>query len=249
MESVTMRFFSLLALFGALCGMASASPCSNNQYDMAEWIQMSSSLATSEHMTGTANPLYYAGRLSDSPVEIIQMKGANGYPWDVDILTATHIYQWATENVWGDPTTYKAFVTKKTMPWMPRCITIPSTPGKLSSITVPNPSYYTYGTNCNLKNTSNLGNTVNEVWGPYSGNFGGNLPNPSTYLELAYRYSCDASYDNCTYKETFDWVQNYGLVRWTYFILQKGTYVQQQKNYFNTITQDGAPTPNTPCFS
>ena len=216
---------------------------------MAQWIQMSPWLAPSRHLAGNANPLYYSDRKYDSPIEIVQMKGPSGYPWDVDIETSSYIYQWATENVWTDPTTYKAFVTKWTMPWMPRCITQPSTPGKLSSITVPNPSYSVYGSNCTLQSTKNLGNTVNEVWGPYSGNFGGNLPNPTTYLELAYRYSCDVNYNNCTYKETFDWVKNYGLVRWTYYILQNGVYVQRQQNYFNSVTTGGAPTPATPCFN
>jgi hypothetical protein len=70
-------------------------------------------------------------------------------------------------------------------------------------------------------------------------------------LELAYRYSCDVNYNynNCTYKETFDWGKNYGLVRWTYYILNNGVYVQQQQNYFNYLTAGGAPTPDTPCFN
>jgi hypothetical protein len=228
--------------------MAGAS-CASNQYDMSQWIQLSPSVASSRHLLGNANPLYYSGRTYDSPVEIIQMKGPSGYPWDVDIETSSYIYQWATENVWTDPTTYKAFATKFTMPWMPRCITRPSRPGKLSSIKVPNPSYSVYSSNCTLQSTNNLGNTVNEVWGPYTVSFGGNLPNPTTYLELAYRYSCDVNYNNCSYKETFDWVKNSGLIRWTYYILQNGVYVQQQQNYFNTVTAGGAPTPDTPCFN
>src|SRR5579864_887691 len=195
--------FVCLVLFAPLAG----ATCASNQYDMSQWVQLSPSLATSKHLTGNANPLYYSDRAYDSPYEIIQMKGSTsgkGYPWDVDIQTSAYIYQWATENVWSDPTTYKAFATKFTMPWMPRCITKPSTPGKLSSITVSNPAFSIYSAQCTLQSTNHLGNTVNEVWGPYAGNFGGNLPNPSTYLELAYRYSCDVNYNNCNYKETFD---------------------------------------------
>lgn len=241
------------AFVGVVCVLAFArfagASCASNQYDMAQWVQMSRSIAVSSHLTGNANPLYYGDRLYDSPVEIVQMKGASGYPWDVDIQTDRYIYQWVTENNWTDPTTYKAFATKFTMPWMPRCINKPTTPGKLASITVANPAYSVYGSNCTLQTTKHLGNTVNEVWGPFSGNFGGNLPSPTTYLELSYRYSCDINYNNCAYKETFDWVQNYGLVRWTYYVLQNGTYVQQQQSNFNTLAAGGTPTPNTPCFN
>jgi hypothetical protein len=234
-----------LVLFAPFAGAV----CASNQYDMSQWVQLSPSLATSRHLSGNANALYYSDRPYDSPYEIVQMKGSSGYPWDVDIQTGSYIYQWATENVWNDPTTYKAFATKFTMPWMPRCITKPSSPGKLSSLTVVNPAYSIYSAHCTLQSTNHLGNTVNEVWGPYAANFGGNLPNPSTYVELAYRYSCDLNYNNCKYKETFDWVKNYGLVRWTYYVLQNGVYVQQQQNYFNTLTSGGAPTPDTPCFN
>lgn len=239
--------------WGLACVLLSApltfGACASNQYDMSQWAQLSTWLATSKHLTGNANPLYYSDRMYDSPAEIIQIKGSSGYPWDVDIQTDTFIYQWATENTWNDPTTYKAFATKSTMPWMPRCITKPASPGKLTSIKVSDPSYSVYSTNCTLQSTKNLGNTVNEVWGPYSRNFGGNLPSPSIYLELSYRYSCDVNYNNCLYKETFDWVKNYGLVRWAYYVLQNGTYVQKQQNIFNTLASGGSPTPSTPCFN
>jgi hypothetical protein len=161
------RYHSCLGLACILLFAPFASAaCASNQYDMSQWVQPSPWLATSEHLTGNANPLYYLDRLYDSPIEIIQMKGSSGYPWDVDIETDNYIYQWATENVWNDPTTYKKFATKFTMPWMPRCITKPSVPGKVASITVPNPSYSVYSTNCTLQSTKHLGNTVNEVWGP-----------------------------------------------------------------------------------
>lgn len=246
-----------MSRFGAFVGVVciltfarlAGASCTSNQYDMAQWVQMSRSIAVSSHLTGNANPLYYGDRLYDSPVEMVQMKGASGYPWDVNILTDRYIYQWVTENNWTDPTTYKAFATKFTMPWMPRCINKPAIPGKLATITVANPAYSVYGSNCTLQTTKFLGNTVNEVWGPFSGTFGGNLPSPTTYLELSYRYSCDINYNNCAYKETFDWVQNYGLVRWTYYVLQNGVYVQQQQSNFNTLAAGGTPTPSTPCFN
>ena len=136
------------------------------------------------------------------------------------------------------------------MPWMPRCIDIPQTAGKLASITVPSPQYSFYGPGCTYQSTNNLGNTVNEIWGPYtSGAFGGSMPSNVNYLELSYRYSCDSSYDNCKYKEVFDFVKDYGLVRWTYYALQNGTYVQQNQTSSNAFAAGGSPVPVTPCFN
>jgi len=210
---------------------------------MLQWVSMLPSLSTDYHMGSH----YYARRNGN---EIVQMKGVTGYPWDVDVVDDSYIYQWITENVWGDPTTYKAFLTPTTMPWMPRCIDIPETPGKIASITVPNPGYSFYGSGCTYQSTSYLGNTVNEIWGPYnSGDFGGSLPSNVSYLELSYRYSCDSSYDNCKYKEVFDFVKDYGLVRWTYYALENETYVQQNQTFSTTFASGGSPVPDTPCFN
>jgi hypothetical protein len=43
-------------------------------------------------------------------------------------------------------------------------------------------------------------------------------------------------------------MQTYGLVRWTYYILQAdGTYQQQNQTIFNDLVSGGAPTPYFPC--
>ena len=242
--SVVELILSLLFL-GAT---ASASPCTKTQFDMLQWVSMLPGLTTDYHMAGNSNPLYYVRR--DASSELVQIKGAAGYPWDVDVVDNQYIYQWITENVWNDPTTYKAFATQTTMPWMPRCIDIPVTPGKVASITVANPAYSFYSTGCVYQSTSHLGNVVNEVWGPYNdGDLGGSMPSDITYLELSYRYSCNSNYDHCTYKEVFDFVKDYGLARWTYYILQNGTYVRQNQTNSGSIEAGGSPAPYTPCFS
>jgi len=78
-----------------------------------------------------------------------------------------------------------------------------------------------------------LGNTVNQVWNYGNLNIDDTTPagNLGTHpdLQLSYRYSCDSSYANCSYEEVYDFMQGYGEVRWTYYTLQSGSYVQQSQ--------------------
>jgi len=221
------------------------SPCNlKAQYDMLQWVSMDYALGSSYHFAGNANPLYSGIRTSS---ELFLIKGRAGFPWDIDRYDADYIYLWTTEYEWNDPTTYKAFV--KPMPWMPRCIDIPAQGGgKISSILVADSDYNVYLTGCAQQPTQNLGYVANEVWGPYQLTFGGSLPGNANTLELSYRYTCDSNYSNCTYKETFDFQKSLGLVQWTYYVLQNGTYVQQNQSLFNILTVGGAPKPDTPCF-
>ena len=45
---------------------------------------------------------------------------------------------------------------------------------------------------------------------------------------------------NCTYKEVYDFMRKYGLVRRTYYKLIGGMYVQQNQTLFNNVTTPGA---------
>jgi hypothetical protein len=220
------------------------SPCKlEAQYDMLQWTSMDHTLWSSYHFAGSANPLYSAIQAG----ELFLIKGAKGFPWDIDPYDNSYIYLWITEYDWNDPSTYKAFVNP--MPWMPRCIDIPAKRGtKLSSIFVTDANYNIYLTGCTRQPTQNLGHVVNEVWGPYQKTLGGSLPASADTLELNYRYACDSTYHNCTYKETFDFQKGLGLVQWTYYILENGTYVQQNQSIFNILTVGGTPKPDTPCL-
>ena len=224
---------------------AGNSPCNlSTQYDMLQWVNLDGILGSSYHFAGNANPLYSGMRTS---TELFLIKGATGFPWDIDQYDNNYIYLWITEYDWNDPTTYKGFVNP--MPWIPRCITIPAQGGnKISSILITNSDYNIYLTGCVQQPTQSLGNVVNEVWGPYQMTLGGSLPANANTLEVSYRYTCDSNYDNCTYKETFDFQKGLGLVQWTYYLLQSGTYVQQNQSLFNTLTVGGSPKPDTPCL-
>jgi hypothetical protein len=238
-------FALLSAMAFTVCTTAArAQTCDANHYNMLEWMNLDT--ATTQHLTGNSNPLYTV-----LPANNVfwWLKGASGYPWDVQYYDANNIYQWITESVWSDPTTFKAFDNKTGLAWSPICVPKGSQGLRLSSITVPsaNTAYHFYDHSCVKQTTTHyLGNTVNEVWNYGNLDVGGNVGNHPD-LQLAYRYTCDNAYTNCTYKEVYDFMQSYGLVRWTYYKLINGTYVQQNQTVFNTVTTPGAPTPYFPC--
>jgi hypothetical protein len=213
---------------------------------MLDWMGLDT--ATSQHVTGPQSlPLYTV-----LPANNVfwWLKGSSGYPWDEQYYDSTYIYQWITDAAgsWTDPTTYKAFASKTGMKWAPICVPHGSPGQRLSSITVPsaNTAYSVYATGCVKGATQYLGNTVNEVWNYGNLNIGGTIGTQPD-LQLSYRYSCDSSYNNCTYKEVYDLMQRYGLVQWTYYKLINGTYVQQNQTTFNQVVSGGAPAPDFPC--
>lgn len=237
--------FAICVFSCVLVEPAFATPCSSTQYDMMSWFTMGSSWSTEYHLTGNANPLYtYRGNA------FYWLKGPAGYPWDVNYYDNNYIYQWATEYHWNDPTSYKAF-SGAGMPWSPRCVNMPAWGvhgTKLATITRASTPYTIYGSQCTASSSSNLGYVVNEVWGPTPMSLGGSLAPNALTLTLSYRYSCNSSYDSCKYKETFDFQKPFGLVRWIYYILQNGQYVQQSQTVYNQKVSGGAPIPDHPCW-
>jgi hypothetical protein len=237
----------LVALLPILVASAWATPCTSTQYDMMNWFAMGSSWSQTYHLTGNANPLF----TSRGNGVFYWIKGPSGYPWDVNYYDNYYIYQWATEYHWTDPTSYKAFDGTTTMPWSPRCVDKAPTGvygTKLATITVPSSPYTFYGGSCAPSSNSNLGYVVNEIWGPTPMSLGGSLPNNALALTLSYRYTCNSNYNSCQYKETFDFQKPYGLVRWTYYLLQNGQYVQQSQTIYNNVASGGSPEPYHPCW-
>jgi hypothetical protein len=88
---------------------------------------------------------------------------------------------------------------------------------------------------------------VNEIWNYGDLNIGGNIGTHPD-VEFSYRYTCDSTYNKCTYKEVYDLIQNYDIVRRKYYILQSdGTYKQQSQSIFNNVVSGGAPPPYFLC--
>jgi hypothetical protein len=245
---MTFRAVLLAAVLGACLGLIpqtnfahaeSTMSCPSGQYDMLDWMTLDSDLRATQHMTGTANPLYDT-MYSD---KFYWVKGGNGYPWDIQLYDSNFIYLWITEYSWGDPKSYKKFSNNYNMPLTNRCAK-GGFPG--STITVPNTSYEIY-TSCSNSTTHDLKQAVNQVWGPYNLSLGGILPKNTPTLVVSYRYNCDSTYNNCGDKEEYYLQQRYGLVQWIHYTLVNGSYDQQQKSVFNTL-KSGTATPNFQCF-
>jgi hypothetical protein len=228
-----MRIQYLMLFLLSIAAVASAQTCKSNQYDMLNW--MAPEIAT---VNGHYNVMF------PQTGTFYWVKSANGYPWDVDTFDSNYIYQSITEQDWNDPHTYKIFETA--MPWMPRCINIPATPGKIASITVDaTKTWFDIHSSCTSFTSQNLGYVVNEIWGPYQQSIAGQAA--AATLTLSYRYSCDSSYDSCRYKETFAMQPGNGMVQWTYYELENGEYVQLNQTTHAT-TVSGSISPVHPCW-
>ena len=240
------RFMLGIALLGAWLGIYGVVPaqaestmsCPAGTYDMLDWMTLDSNLRFTDHMSGSANPLYTEIMAN----KFYWTKGSGGYPWDIQLYDSTFIYLWITEYAWNSPNTYKKFSYNTNEPLAPRCAKA-GFPG--SSIKVPNTSFDIY-TDCTHYTRHNLGTGVNEVWGPYYLSFGGRLPNNLKTLVISYRYNC-TNYQNCNDKEEYYLAQQYGLVQWVHYAMNSGKYVQQQKSVFNTLTP-GIASPKFACF-
>lgn len=228
-----MRTSLVLSIFFFASSLLFAQTCKSNQYDMLDWMapQVSTFNGHYNMMYPTDGTFYW-------------VKSSLGYPWDVDTFDAQYIYQSITEQVWNDPSTYKAF--QNPLPWMPRCINVPAVPGKIAAVTLDaTKTWFDIHTSCSSYTTHNLGYVINEVWGPYSESIG-NQPAAPT-LTLSYRYGCDNQYNNCTYKETFAMQKGNGLVQWTYYMRESGQYVQQNQSTHSAINL-GSVKPVHPCW-
>jgi hypothetical protein len=217
--------------------------CPLGTYDMLDWMTMDSSLRSTYHMEGTSNPIYTVMEAG----KFYWVKGANGYPWDIQLYDNNYIYLWITELSWTVPQSYKKFTNNTNLPLVPRCATAGTTsPG--STVKVSNTNYDLH-TNCSNTCSVTLGlqTSINQVWGPYYYSFGGSLPSNLKTLVVRYQYNCDGSFANCKDREEYYLTQRYGLVQWAHYVLANGSYVQLQKTVLNKLVV-GVVTPYFPCF-
>jgi hypothetical protein len=215
--------------------------CPAGTYDMLDWMTMDSDLRSTYHLEGSSNPLY---TIKESG-KFYWVKGALGYPWDIQLYDSKYIYLWITELSWSVPQSYKKFTNNTNLPLVPRCA-VAGSPG--STITVANTNYDLH-TNCSDSCSVTLGlqNAVNELWGPYYISFGGDLPSNMKTLVISYRYNCTSGYKTCQDKEEYYLSRRYGLVQWVHYIFVNGAWAQMQKTVFNKMVV-GVTTPYFPCF-
>ena len=234
---------ALAALFFSTFSVVTAQAeqtinCPNDEYDMLDWMTLDSDLRGSRFMTGN-NPEY----TMVFPGKFYNVKGPKGYPWDVNLFDDNYIYLWITEYNWNDPHTYKKFTYNTNMPLARRCAK-GGYPG--STITVNN-TWYDLHTDCSHYSRKNLGYAVNQVWGPYTMNFGGSINYSLQTMVISYRYNCNSSYSNCGDKEEYYLTQRYGMVRWAHYRLNGGGYELAQVATFNWLG-NGSTSPYFPCF-
>jgi hypothetical protein len=216
-------------------------------YDMLAWMTMDPTLASSHHMSGTANPVY-TNVASD---RFFWTKTGQDYPWDIQLYDNNYIYLWVTELNWQNPSTYKVFhdpvLGDYNLPLVPR-FAQGGFPGSKVTVAASSSTYETHS-DCNTFITQKLGGVVNTVWGPYSETLGGDLPDNLQTLVISYQYSCDSSLQNCKNKEEFHVAKPYGLVKWQHQKLQAdGTYAPPDNvTYLNKVAT-GQVKPYTVCF-
>jgi hypothetical protein len=216
-------------------------------YDMLAWMTMDPTLAASHHMSGTANPIY-TNVASD---RFFWTKTGQGYPWDIQLYDNNYIYLWVTELNWQNPSTYKVFhdplLGDYNLPLVPR-FAQGGFPGSKVTVAASSSTYETHS-DCNTFITQKLGGVVNTVWGPYSENLGGDLPDNLQTLVISYQYSCDSSLQNCKNKEEFHVAKPYGLVKWQHQKLQAdGTYAPPDNVTYLDKVATGQVKPYTVCF-
>jgi hypothetical protein len=227
------KVFGFLLL---LAPLASAQTCKANEYDMLEWMAPSQPVMNSHY-----NVIYPAtGRF-------YWVKGSLGYPWDVNDFDTKGIYDSTTELTWSNPSSFKVF--EKPRQWVPRCVPIPASSGKLAVVTqTPDETWYDMHTSCTSFTRHNLQYSVTELWGPDQTAVAP-LPTAPT-LTLAYRHGCDASYAKCSEKETFELQHGPGLVRWTHYVWNTNAWKQVQQTIDNLpiSTSTSTVVPVHPCW-
>jgi hypothetical protein len=223
--------------------------CPSGTYDMLDWMTMDSDLRATSHLEGTSNPVYTVV----DPGRFLWVKSGRGYPWDIQLYDDKYIYLWITELSYTVPQSFKEFInnaakTATNLPFVPRCATA-GHPG--STIKVTNTNYDLH-TDCQSICSVTLGleNAINEVWGPYTYSYGGNLPPNLKTLVISYQYNCVANYSVCGDKEEYFVTQRYGLVQWIHYVWipALGKYEQVQMTLLNKLVT-GKVTPDFPCFS
>jgi hypothetical protein len=196
-------------------------------------------LAADHHLEGNANPLY---TFVDKD-RFYWMKGADGYPWDIQLFDGSNVYLWVTEDIWSQPDSFKKSLKDTNMPLMPRC----AVAGKPGSSIESDDTSFEIVKHCVTQRKSNLGKMLTAVWGPNQMSFGGDIPDDVDTLIVTYRYNCDKHLEVCHDREEFFLTQRYGLVQWNHSKWKKGAYAQDNLTVYNRLAEGGPSTPVFPC--
>src|SRR5215831_5414006 len=129
------------------------------QHDVLSYMVPQGGFLYEKHLVSQEHPLYTIHQKG----MVAYVKGEKGYPWDILVYNDSAIYQLITENIWGDPKTYKRFCTTRYyrggIPHSPRFVYLdnPSLPVRITDT-----SYKVY-TNCTGGNTQTLGEASSQL--------------------------------------------------------------------------------------
>ena len=244
-----MKKYLLLCIVALACTTAYAQTfsCPSGTEDMLDYFMMGYPNRTSIHMgPGNANPIYSSitpedGSAYDTQGYFVWTKSSSGYPWDVKTFDSNYVYDRSTELTWTDPTSYKRFDTD--LPISPRCIAVGAAGAPIQvPATATNFSFYS---NCQRYQTSNLGYVLNTVDAPAMVTTTGNIGQINT-RRFRYQYSCDASYGNCSDMEVFSLGYNIGLYDWQHYVNQSGQWVLSKESIIDNFVS-GQTTPYFAC--
>lgn len=197
---------------------------------------------------GNANPIYTTitpdlGSSFATSGQFDWTKSSVGYPWDIKTFDSNYIYDRTTELSWTDPTSFKRFNTD--LPMSRRCVPVKRAGGSIK-VAAGNTTYTLYA-NCLPTVTQPLGYVFNTISAPAWVNLGAALGSVKS-RNFIYRYSCNSSYENCTYQEVFSLGYGVGLYDWKYYVNQNGSFVLKQESVINQF-DSGAAMPYLPCSS
>ena len=171
------------------------------------------------------------------------IKGASGGPWDGEMYDADHIYQWFTENVFSNFSSYKKY--RNPVALWPRYFVA----GSDIVTYTPGPNLYDITTNCGvdaLAPIDNLG-VRGELTGPFTENAGGSIGTVS-YLLASKWLKCTANDPlACQNREQYKLALGIGQYWWQSSHLSGGVYVVDQTSLNNNKVAGGSPTPNFAC--
>ena len=225
---------------------AQVKSCPTGTEDMMNYFTMAYPNRLTNYMgPGNANPIYTTitpdlGSSFATTGLFVWTKSSVGYPWDIKVYDANYVYDRTTELSWTDPTAFKRF--NLDLPMSKRCVGTNQWGGQIK-IAATNTNYTSYAS-CSPTQTQNLGYVINTISVPATYNVG-NIGPVKTRV-FTYKYSCNSSYANCTYQETFSLGYGVGLYDWKYYVNQNGTFVLQQESRINQFDA-GSATPYLPC--
>lgn len=205
-------------------------------YDMVSWFRnpnwRTSHLEGDGHNYLTNTTTKVIQYCHDTGKNLVFMKTANGWPWDVKSYDNQFIYDWITEANWSSASDYK--INTPPVAMIPRYWD-GNNAWHLQHGSCP----LDFVTNCKV--SGHGANTTGfSLTGPFTYSFGGNVGSLST-IRINYQWSP-------VDKEELFLTTQHGWVLWQYYKLINGAWAIQQHSNHNWVVAGVVPV-KFPCFT